>query len=98
MTESYTIEPYKITYNYHFKVGNKTFAFRKGNLFDVTDIPSFKPILENNGSKGWWIDRVWYSFSKVEPLVVKEPLIIDVSNLQWYQQCRLDECFNLELL
>jgi hypothetical protein len=98
MTESYTDEPYIITYSNYFKVNNKTFAFKKGNLFDVTKTPTFKPILENNGSKGWWIDRVWYSFSKVKSLVVNEPINVDVTDLQWYQQERLNNCFHLELL
>ena len=88
-------EPYTITYSNHFKVGNKTFVFRKKELFNVTGIPFHLPLKDNNGSKGYWIDRKWYSFSKIKELIINKPINIDVSNLQWYQQCHLEEVFNL---
>jgi hypothetical protein len=89
------MESYTITYSNYFKIDNLLFAFKKKLLFDVTETPIYKPILENNGSKGWWINRKWYSISKIALLIKKEPIIIDVSNLQWCQQIELEECFNL---
>jgi hypothetical protein len=89
------MESYTIQYSNYFKVDTLTFAFKKKLLFDVTNTPVYKPILENNGSKGWWINRKWYSISKIALLIKKEPIVIDVSNLQWFQQIELEECFNL---
>ena len=28
-------------------------------------------------------------------LLINEPKKVDVSHMQWYQQCNLDKCFNL---
>jgi hypothetical protein len=89
-------EPYTITYSNHFKVDNKTFAFRKKLLFDVTETPSYKPMLNNNGSIGVWINRKWISISVMKKLIINEPITVDISHLQMYQQCHLEECFNLK--
>jgi hypothetical protein len=88
-------QPYTITYSNHFKVDDLTFAFRKKLLFDITNTPVYKPILENNGSKGWWINRKWISMKKTIEILKKEPITVDVSDLQWYEQINLEECFNL---
>jgi len=89
-------EKYIITYSNHFKIGNKTFAFRKKNLFDISFIPNFKPLQANGGSYGYWIDRHFYTLSKLEKITVKESIEVDVSNLNWNVQIELDDCFNLE--
>lgn len=86
---------YIITYSNHFKVDNKTFAFRKKMLFDITNTPSHLPIKDNNGSKGYWLNRKWFSLTKIQDLIVNEPKEVDVTDCQWYQQIELDECFNL---
>ena len=89
------VEPYTITYSGHFKVNDKTFAFRLKELFDITNIPIHLPIKDNNGSKGYWIDRKWYSLSKIKEMYVNNPITVDVSDLQWYQQEQLNNVFNL---
>ena len=88
-------EPYTITYSNHFKVDNKTFAFRKKLLFDITETPAYKPMLNNNGSIGIWVNRKWVSLSAMKKLIINEPLTVDVSNAQWYIQEQLNHCFNL---
>lgn len=90
--------PYTITYSNHFKVGNKTFAFRKKCLFDITNTPKYLEIKSNNGSNGYWINREWYSLDKVKRIIINEPIEVDVTNLAWYTQIELDEVFNLHKL
>jgi hypothetical protein len=90
-----TLDTYFITYSNYFKVDNKTFAFRKMVLFDITSNPSKLDLKENNGSKGYCINREWYSLSKIKPLVVKDEIKVDVSDLQWHKQIELDHVFNL---
>lgn len=88
-----TLDKYFITYSNHFKIGYKTFAFRKKILFDITKIPTQIELKNNNGSVGYWINRKWFSISKIQELIIKIPIIIDVSTLQWYLQIKLDEVF-----
>jgi len=95
MDNSYTPQPYTITYSNHFKVDNKTFAFRKKLLFDITETPVHKPLLNNNGSIGVWINRKWVSISAMKQLIINQPISVDITHLQMYQQCHLEECFNL---
>ena len=87
--------PYTIVYSNHFYFEGKTFAFRKKYLFDITDLPLYKEILYNNGSKGIWVNRKWLSLSKMQQLIIKKPIIKDVTKLQWYLQEQLNHCFNL---
>lgn len=87
--------PYTITYSNYFKVVDKTFAFRKRELFNITNTPIHLPIKENNGSNGYWIDRAWFSLTKIKELIINQPIEIDISELQWYEQCHLEEVFNL---
>ena len=86
---------YFITYSNFFKADNKIFAFRKMVLFDVTNVPIKLDLKDNSGSKGYWINREWYSLSKIKDLIVKKEITIDVSILQWYQQIQLYHVFNL---
>lgn len=84
---------YFITYSNYFKIGEKTFSFRKKVLFDITDMPKQMEIKDNNNCAGYWINRKWYSLSKLKDLVKIEKIKKDVSNLQWYQQIKLDHVF-----
>ncbi len=86
---------YFITYSNYFKVENKTLSFRKSVLFDITNTPTKLEIKDNNGSKGYWINREWYSLSKIKTIIVKEEVKVDLSDLQWHRQIELDHVFNL---
>ena len=86
---------YFITYSNYFKLESRVFAFRKKELFDITNIPTHIELKDNNNCKGYWINRKWFSLSKLENLIVKEKVIKDVSSLQWYKQINLDYVFNL---
>ena len=86
---------YFITYSNYFKIENRVFAFRKKELFDITNIPTHIKLKDNNNCKGYWINRKWFSLSKLENLIVKEKVVKDVSSLQWYKQINLDYVFNL---
>jgi len=96
MEFSYTPEPYTITYSNYFEIDGKTFAFRKKLLFDISATPVYKPLLNNNGSFGIWVNRKWVSLSTMKKLIINESKSVDISHLQMYQQCHLEECFNLE--
>mgnify|MGYP003488420213 CR=1 FL=1 len=91
-----TLDKYIITYSNHFEFNGKVLAYRKKILFDITSTPNVLSSTNNNGSNGYWINRKWLSESKIKELIKHEPKQIDVSNLQWYTQIELDECFNLE--
>jgi len=86
---------YFITYSNYFKIDGKVFAFRKKVLFDITNLPIKIELKDNNNCLGYWINRKWYSLSKLEPLVKKENVKKDVSILQWNEQIHLDYVFNL---
>lgn len=80
-----------ITYsNYLFFNGAKL-AFKKQMLFNIDNTPfliQFK--------KGYWlINGKQLTPLAAKKLTVKEEVTIDISNLQWYQQEQLKECFNL---
>lgn len=84
---------YFITYSNYFKIENKIFSFRKKVLFDITNMPKELEIKDNNNCFGYWINRKWYSLSKIKDLVTIEKIKKDVSDLQWYQQIKLDYVF-----
>jgi hypothetical protein len=86
---------YYITYSNYFKIDGKTFSFRKKALFDITNLPIKLELKDNNNCLGYWINRKWYSLSKIKTMVVIEEKIIDVSQLQWNCQINLDYVFNL---
>jgi hypothetical protein len=87
---------YFIYYSNHFELDGRTFAFRKKQLFDITSIPISINLKDNNNCQGYWINRKWFSLSKLKPIVKMEPKIVDVSDLQWYYQINLDNVFNLK--
>lgn len=84
-----------IIYTNYFELENRIFSFRKKLLFDITDLPKLIELKDNNNCFGYWINRKWFTLSKLKPLVKSEQKIVDVSILQWYQQIQLDEVFNL---
>lgn len=86
---------YFITYSNYFEIDNKTFSFRKKELFDITSIPKHLELKDNNNCQGYWINRKWFSLSRLKPLVRMDVKTIDVSDLQWHDQIKLDHVFNL---
>lgn len=86
---------YFITYSNYFEFENRLFAFRKKELFEISLTPIHLPLKDNNGSRGYWINRKWLSLSAIQGLIQKEEKTVDVSDLQWYQQIQLDHVFNL---
>ena len=84
-----------IIYSNYFYLENRVFAFRKKLLFDITNLPILVELKDNNNCLGYWINRKWFTLSKLKPLVKSEQKIVDVSSLQWYVQINLKECFNL---
>lgn len=84
-----------IIYSNFFELENRIFAFRKKHLFDITNLPTLVNLKNNNNCLGYWINRKWFTLSKLKPLIKKEEKIVDVSALQWYQQIELDCVFNL---
>jgi len=60
---------YIITYSNYFEFENRVFAFRKKELFDITNLPIHMPLKDNNNCKGYWINRKWLSLSSIEKLV-----------------------------
>ena len=86
---------YFITYSNFFEIDGTTFSFRKQELFDITNVPIHIPLKDNNQCKGYWINRKWLSQSRIEGIIIREPKTVDVSQLQWYDQIKLDHVFNL---
>ena len=89
---------YLITYSNYFEFEGKTFAFRRKELFYITSIPKYMYLKNNNNCFGYWINRKWVSQSKIESIIIREPKVVDVSDLQWYAQIHLDYVFNLKTL
>lgn len=86
-----------VTYHYTFDFEGLKLGFKKKMLFDISGVtPKFIEQSLNNGMLGWWVNRKWLSKSKAESLVKKESVTIDLSHLQWYDQCHIQECFNLK--
>jgi hypothetical protein len=84
-----------IIYSNFFELENRVFAFKKKHLFDITNLPTLVNLKNNNNCLGYWINRKWFTLSKLKPLIKKEEKIVDVSSLQWHQQIELDYVFNL---
>ena len=82
--------PYIITYSNWFDFEGKTLAFRKGELFDITNVPKHIPFVGH-----WNVSRKQLSKGKAQELVKQELKEVDVSSLQWYQQEQLNHIFNL---
>jgi hypothetical protein len=83
-------KPYIITYSNHFEFEGRVLAFRKKELFDITETPKHIKFVGH-----WNINRKQLSISKAKELIKQEPKQVDVTSLQWYRQIELNECFNL---
>lgn len=95
MLEKNLDNSYFIEYSNYFFFEGRIFAFRKKELFDITYVPIHITLKDNNQCKGYWINRKWFSQSKIEGIIIREPKKVDVSDLQWYDQIKLDHVFNL---
>ncbi len=84
---------YSITYSNYFILEGRTFSFRKKQLFDITETPKLIELKDNNNCLGYWINRRWYSLSRLKDLIVMEKKVVDISDLQWCEQIKLDEVF-----
>lgn len=82
---------YLITYSNYFIIDGRTFSFRKKQLFDITSTPKLITLKDNNNCLGYWINRKWYSLSRLKEIVIIKDMIVNVSDLQWYEQINLDE-------
>lgn len=85
---------YEITYSNYLEFESRLLAFRKQLLFDITETP--KLIEYNNNVNAWIVNRKQLTKLKAKNTIVMKPKVVDVSNLQWYEQIKLDECFNLQ--
>lgn len=85
-----------IIYSNYFDLENRVFAFRKKQLFDISNLPTLINLKDNNNCLGYWINRKWFTLSKLKPLIKKQEKIVDISSLQWYEQIHLEEVFNLK--
>lgn len=86
-------KPITIEYSNHFYFEGRRLAFRKKFLFDITGCPLY--IKESE--QGYWFGRKLLTKTKAKELIKHEPIVVDVTDLQWYIQIQLAECFNLEL-
>jgi hypothetical protein len=87
-----TIEkPYIITYSNHLFFEGKRIAFRKRELFIIDNIP----IHVKRSEQGWWFGKKLLTPKTAEEIIIKKPINIDVTDLQWYQQEELNHVFNL---
>lgn len=85
------IDNYIITYSNRFEFNGRKLAFRKKLLFDITETPK----LINKSDQGWWVNRQLLTIGRVKEIIINEPAEVNVSNLPWYVQIHIDECFNL---
>lgn len=84
---------YFITYSNSFEFEGETLAFRKKKLFNISKIPNL--IKHNEKCSCWVVKRKQLTISKIKELMTEKRVIVDVSDLQWYQQINLDLVFNL---
>ena len=81
---------YLITYSNYFKIEDKTFAFKNKVLFDITNLPIKKELKDNNNCLGYWINRKWFTLSKLANFIIREQIKVDVSEMQWFEQINLE--------
>jgi hypothetical protein len=84
---------YFITYSNHFEYDGNLYAFRKKELFCITNTPVHIPF--NKVAKCWIINRKQVYQSTIQKLIINKPIKVDVTSLNWNVQCELDEVFNL---
>ena len=83
-----------ITYSNWFEFCGQILSFKNKELFNITNTPKWIPF--NYSANCWIINRKQLTITKAKELIKHEPKQIDVSNLQWYLQIELNECFNLD--
>lgn len=88
--ENNEIKPYIITYTNSFDFNGRLLAFRKKELFDITEIPKHIPFVGH-----WNVKRVQLSVGKAKELCKPIEVKKDVTDLQWYIQEQLNGVFNL---
>mgnify|MGYP001617432001 CR=1 FL=1 len=88
--ETTEIKPYTVSYTNSFEFNGRLLAFRKKELFDITETPIHVPFLGH-----WNIKRQQLSVRKAKELVKEKPVEKDISHLQWYHQEQLNHVFNL---
>lgn len=79
---------YFITYSNYLIFENRVLAFRNKLLFDISNTPIL--VKFNESANAWLINRKHLSKSKAKELLIMQPKIKDVSDLQWYQQEKLN--------
>lgn len=85
---------YIITYSNHLIFEGQTLAFRKKELFNISNIPTL--IEFNVKANCWIINRKQLTRAKAKELIKNEPKQVDVSDMQWYSQEQLNHVFNLK--
>ena len=81
-----------ITYSNQLTFEGRLLAFRKKELFDISDsIPKYIPF---NGNY-WLIKRKQLTIGKARNLTINKSIDVDVSSIQWHQQEQLNHVFNL---
>lgn len=88
--ETKEITPYIITYTNSFEFNNRLLSFRKKELFDITDMPKLINFVGH-----WNINRVQLSKEKAKELCKPIEVKKDITDLQWYDQEKLNHVFNL---
>lgn len=85
---------YFITYSNYLIFENQTLAFRNKELFNITNLPIH--VSFNEKANCWIVNRKQLTKSKAKEIYINEPKTVDVTDLQWYDQCKLDKVFNLK--
>lgn len=80
--------PYKIKYSNSFEFNGRLLAFRKKELFDISDLPKHIPFVGH-----WNVNRMQLSISKAKELLTNKEVEKDVTDLSWYIQEVLDKVF-----
>lgn len=74
-----------IFYRYGFELNGNLYGFRCKSLQDITgSSPVFIPQRENSGSKGWWINREWMSFTRAKSITTEINKTVDVTHMAWH--------------
>ena len=84
---------YKITYSNSFEFEGFLLAFRKKELFNISNLPIHIPF--NKAANAWLIKRKQLTLSKAKDITTNKQVTVDVTDLQWYQQEELNHVFNL---
>jgi hypothetical protein len=85
-----TEKPYIIEYTNSFEFNGRLLAFRKRELFDITETPKYIKFVGH-----WNVNRVQLSLKKAQELCKPNKVKKDVTELQWYEQEKLNHVFNL---